>query len=171
MNSGVYKIANIVTNDFYIGSSVQLSVRRNQHFNQLSNNTHNNKHLQNSFNKHSSSNFIFEILSTCPIEYCLKLEQWFIDNLKPIYNQLPTAGNSLGYKHNQNSLKKLKSQNKEYCSKKLYQYNNQQLIKIWNSCNEYAKYYNVNRAAVYKALRKGHQCAGYTISIQPASLC
>ena len=170
MNSGVYKITNIVTNDFYVGSSIQLNVRKNQHFNQLANNIHNNKHLQNSFNKHLSSNFTFEILSICPPEYCLKLEQWFIDTLKPKFNQLIKAGNSLGYKHNQDSLEKLKIQDKKYCSKKLYQYHNQQLIKVWDSCNEYAKYYNINRAAVYKALRKGHQCAGYTISRQPASL-
>lgn len=170
MQSGIYKITNIITKDFYIGSSYNLILRKRTHFNQLSKNTHNNKYLQNSYNKYSKENFQFEIIAYCSKQYLLKLEQWFIDNLKPTFNDLKIAGNSLGYKHNQESLEKLKSQNKEYCSKKLYQYDNQQLIKVWNSCNEYAKYYSINRAAVYKALRKGHQCAGYTIARQPASL-
>ncbi len=170
MSSGIYKIINTITNDFYIGSSVQLNIRKKQHFSQLINNIHNNKYLQNSFNKYGLNNFIFEIISICPSEYCLKLEQWFIDTLNPKYNQLLKAGNSLGYKHNNQSLIKLKEQNKDYCSKILYQYDEEKLIQIWNSSSEYAKYYNINRVAVYKALRKGHKCAGYTISRQPATL-
>lgn len=168
MNSGVYKITNIVTNEFYIGSSVQLSVRKNKHFAQLSRNTHNNKHLQNSFNKHSSSNFSFEILSTCPPEYCLKLEQWFIDNLKPIYNQLLIAGNSLGYKHSKESLQKLKQQDKTHCSKKLYQYDtNNNFVKEWISCSEYARNFNISRVAVIKAVKRNHKCQGYIVSYIP----
>lgn len=48
---------------------------------------------------------------------------------------------------------------------KLYQYDkNNTLLKEWKSCSEYAKYYKINRAAVFKALRKNHKCAGFIIS-------
>lgn len=172
MNSGIYKITNIVTNDFYIGSSIKLNIRKNQHFKQLAKNIHNNKYIQNSFNKYKIESFKFEILITCPPEYCLKLEQWFIDNLKPKYNQLQNAGNSLGYKHTVNSLQKLKEQDKSHCSKKLYQYNiDNQFIKEWSSCSEFARFYNISRVSVVKAIKKSHKCRRYVVSYNPPTLC
>jgi len=38
MNGDIYKIANIVTGDFYIGSSVNINKRFNRHENMLKNN-------------------------------------------------------------------------------------------------------------------------------------
>lgn len=171
MNSGVYKITNVVTNDFYIGSSIQLSNRKKQHFIQLIKGIHNNKYLQNSFNKHEKLNFVFDIICTCPPEYCLKLEQWFIDNLKPTYNQLQKAGNSLGYKHTSESIQKLKTQDKSHCSKKLYQYDiNNNFLKDWDSCSEFARHYNISRIAVIKAVKKLHKCRGFIVSYNPPTL-
>jgi len=171
MNSGIYKITNIVTKDFYIGSSCKLSTRKRVHFSQLNKNTHNNKYLQNSFNKHKEESFVFEILAICPSEYLLKLEQWFIDNLKPQYNQLQKAGNSKGYKHTEESLIKLKKQDKTHCSKKLYQYNiDGSFVKEWKSCSEYARNFNISRIAVIKAVKKNHKCQGYIVSYTSPTL-
>lgn len=171
MNSGVYKITNTITNDFYIGSSIQLNIRKKQHFNQLIKNTHNNKHLQNSFNKYKESDFTFDILSICPPEYSLKLEQWFIDNLKPKYNQLQKAGNSLGYKHTSESIQKLKIQDKSHCSKKLYQYDiSNNFLKEWSSCSDFARFYNISRIAVIKAVKKLHKCREFIVSYNPPTL-
>lgn len=168
MNSGIYKIVNTVTNDFYIGSSTQLKIREKQHFNQLIKGIHNNKFLQNSFNKYKEANFVFEIISICPSEYCLKLEQWFIDNLKPTFNNLKIAGNSLGYKHTLSSLEKIKKINRIYCSKQIYQYDiNRNFIKIWKSCSEFARFYGISRVAVIKAIKKLHKCKGFIISYSP----
>lgn len=86
MNSGIYKIENLINGKIYIGSSVDLLGRKNAHFSQLNRNIHGNKKLQNSFNKYGKDNFNFKILVKCPPEYRLKLEQWFIDNLKPWFN-------------------------------------------------------------------------------------
>ena len=96
--SGVYKITNIITNDFYIGSAVKFKSRYYGHSTKLNCNNHANKYLQNSFNKYGKDNFKFEILAICPKEYCIKLEQWFLDNLKPTFNLSPTAGSLLGYR-------------------------------------------------------------------------
>ncbi len=171
MNSGIYKITNIITNDFYIGSSCKLKTRKRVHFNQLNNNTHNNKYFQNSFNKYSEKSFIFEILVICPPEYLFKLEQWFIDNLKPQYNQLQKAGNSLGYKHTSKSIQRLKKQDKSHCSKKLYQYTiDNQFVKEWNSCSEFARFYNVSKTAVIKAVKRNHKCQGFIVSYNSPTL-
>lgn len=52
-------------------------------------------HLQRSVNKYGFENFRFEILAICPKEYCVKLEQWFLDTLKPTYNIRKIAGCNL----------------------------------------------------------------------------
>lgn len=84
--SGVYKITNLINGKFYIGSSHTLYIRIKTHLRELKHNRHCNKHLQNAWKKYGKDNFKFEIISICPKEYRDKLEQWFIDNLKPEYN-------------------------------------------------------------------------------------
>ena len=101
--SGIYKITNRINNKFYIGSAFNLNQRYNRHKRELTLNIHSNKKLQNSVNKYEIKNFTFEILATCPKEYCIKLEQWFIDNLKPTLNNSPTAGNNFGCRYNRRS--------------------------------------------------------------------
>ena len=103
MKSGIYKITNSVNNKFYIGSAVYFPKRFSRHKSDLIKNIHSNKKLQNSVNKYGLDNFKFEVLATCPKEYCIKLEQWFIDNLKPKYNLSPTAGSNLGSRYKRRS--------------------------------------------------------------------
>lgn len=86
MTSGVYQIRNIVNNKIYIGSSNDLRIRFISHKSLLKNNRHFNIYLQNAYNKYGKDNFIFEIIAVCPVEYIIKLEQWFLDKLKPDYN-------------------------------------------------------------------------------------
>lgn len=49
------------------------------------------------------------------LEYCngkellLKREQDYLDNLKPEYNIVETAGSTLGYKHTEESLEKMRN--------------------------------------------------------------
>lgn len=95
--SGVYKITNKVNGKFYIGSATNFYHRFYTHLWGLNNNKHYNKYLQKSWNKYGESSFKFEALATCPQEYLLKLEQWFIDNLKPSYNLSKIAGSMKGH--------------------------------------------------------------------------
>lgn len=101
--SGIYKITNVINNKFYIGSAFNLNQRYNRHKRELILNIHSNKKLQNSANKYGVNNFKFEILATCPKEYCIKLEQYFINNFKPTLNNSPTAGNNFGCRYNRRS--------------------------------------------------------------------
>lgn len=86
MKSGVYKITNIINGKCYVGSSQNLKNRWRRHKRDLRVNSHHSSKLQRSFNKYGESSFKYEILSTCPIEYLIKLEQWFLDSIKPEYN-------------------------------------------------------------------------------------
>lgn len=99
--AGIYKIYNIITNDFYIGSAVNLRYRFSKHIKQLQEQKHFNPILQNSWNKHGKENFNFQIIEIIHDKQEILLrEQFYLDNLKPTYN---IAKNSsapmLGRKH------------------------------------------------------------------------
>lgn len=105
---GIYSITNTINGDRYIGSAVVIKKRRATHLHNLKNNKHNSIHLQRAFNLYKLPAFKFEILATCPKEYRVKLEQWFIDNLKPAYNILKVAYSSLGFKQSLETVEKLR---------------------------------------------------------------
>lgn len=96
LNSGVYIIS--YNNKNYVGSSSNLKKRIREHFSCLKKNTHPNKRLQNAYNKYGKIYFSYKIVATCPPEYLIKLEQWFIDNTKNTVNLNPFAYSSKGRK-------------------------------------------------------------------------
>lgn len=112
--SGIYKIENLINGKIYIGSCINLYTRYHNHISKLNRDIHPNKYLQNSYNKYGAENFNITILVRCPKEYCVKLEQWFIDNIKPQYNILKKAYSSLGYKHSVETLKKIREGRRKY---------------------------------------------------------
>lgn len=97
-NSGVYRLLNISTGKFYIGSSVNFKKRVLTHFRLLADNRHKNPRLQNAFNKYGREAFIFEIIEeVTDREKIISREQHFLDTLKPCdenigFNILPLAG-------------------------------------------------------------------------------
>jgi O6-methylguanine-DNA--protein-cysteine methyltransferase len=58
--------------------------------------------------KYGFSNFSLEILEYCTLDNLLEREQYYLDNLKPDYNIVEIAGSTLGYKHTEESLKKMR---------------------------------------------------------------
>ena len=63
MRTGViYKIECLTNNKFIVGSSLNFKSRRSNHLWQLENNKHNNKALQNCYNKYGYDNIKFELL-------------------------------------------------------------------------------------------------------------
>ncbi len=96
---GIYKITNIITEDFYIGSSVDLRSRINQHKSKLKNRSHPNNYLQNVYNKYGINNLSFEIVEHVDNKINLIFkEQFYIDTLNPRYNICKIAGSCLGRK-------------------------------------------------------------------------
>ena len=63
MNSGIYKIENLVNSKVYIGKSKDLKQRRYYHYNKLKNNRHPNQHLHNAYNTYGEDNFKWEIIN------------------------------------------------------------------------------------------------------------
>jgi hypothetical protein len=59
--------------------------------------------------KYGFSGFSLEILEYCDKEVLLEREQYYLDNLRPEYNIVKTAGSTLGYKHTEESLEKMRN--------------------------------------------------------------
>ena len=84
--SGVYKITNAVTGDFYIGSSKNVRQRWAHHkypstWKNCPNNT-----MYLDMQKYGLDNFDFQILAEVESEKLKETEQKFIETLKPTYN-------------------------------------------------------------------------------------
>jgi len=105
----IYIIINNVNNKIYIGSTVNVSLRKSGHFNKLKRNTHPNSHLQNSYNKYGEQAFNTYLLENVNDENeLLSREQSWLDELQPFdrsigYNIAPIAGTTLGTKHSEES--------------------------------------------------------------------
>lgn len=80
---GVYKITNKVTNQCYIGQSVNIERRFTEH---KTPKAWGNDSLHNDIKKYGVQNFDFEILEICKPSELLEKELYFIKKLKPHYN-------------------------------------------------------------------------------------
>ena len=111
--SGIYKITNTINDRFYIGSSVNIHKRLNEHKRMLRKNIHDNDFLQKSWNKHGEDHFKFEIIELIIDKSTLIIrEQFYLDLINPFnenttYNICKIAGNMLGFKHSEETKKLL----------------------------------------------------------------
>jgi group I intron endonuclease len=147
MNSGIYQIKNIINGKVYIGSSIDLKRRENEHFNFLRKNKHYNRYLQRAWNKYGEENFKFEVLEYVKDNNDLiNKEQFWIDIIDASnqligYNLSPTAGSLLGYKKTEEM--KLVSRTTQD-SKYVIQYDVRgNFIKEWIAINEIARTLNI----------------------------
>ena len=77
-NSGIYKIVNLITGKYYVGSTKSFETRKTCHFSRLRNNNHTNKHLQNAYNKYGADNFKFEIVEYVEDQYIKTLNSTYL---------------------------------------------------------------------------------------------
>ena len=107
--AGISRWTNLKNGNFYVGSAVDLSKRLYLYYNsyQL---TKVNMVINKALNKHKHSNFTLEILEYCEKENVITREQYYLDLFaeSPKYNILPIAGSSLGYKHSEETLIKMR---------------------------------------------------------------
>lgn len=76
---GIYFIISLVDNKRYVGRSVDIHRRLNEHKRELNKNIHDNKHLQNAWSKYGASNFIFVPFLFCDAETAIVEEQKQLD--------------------------------------------------------------------------------------------
>ena len=97
--SGIYKITNVVTGEFYIGSSKNIKQRWYSHRNPAFHRQHPNLRLYQDMDKYGLDKFSFEILEeTIDLH---EREQYWFDKLKPTYNckdAIPNAHKRKAYR-------------------------------------------------------------------------
>lgn len=89
---GIYAIVNLVHGGVYIGSSVQVYKRYDDHVTELKKGVHCNKKLQAAWNKYGEDNFVLGLIEEVPDkEKLLEIEQYWIDR-GGYYNIAKIAG-------------------------------------------------------------------------------
>ena len=104
--SGVYKITNNITGDFYIGSSKDIKKRWTNHKSPSTHKQHPNVKLYKAMAEFGSDNFKFEVLEeTIDLR---EREQYWIEQLKPSYNNSWAKG--LDIERRKKTLKRYKKE-------------------------------------------------------------
>jgi group I intron endonuclease len=106
--SAIYKIQSIKKPErIYIGSAVLFAQRKRQHLHLLRKGNHHSRKLQNHYNKYGEADLVFKIITGCPKEQLIAMEQFYIDALNPWFNATPIAGSTLGLKMSEESRKRI----------------------------------------------------------------
>lgn len=106
--SCIYKISSIQKPmRIYIGSAVNYRKRKRSHLSDLRRGVHNNRKLQNHFNKYGEHDLQFDIITSCNEKELIQQEQFFIDIYKPYFNIRPFANSGLGLKMSKEAKSKL----------------------------------------------------------------
>jgi len=108
--AGIYLFINNITNDLYVGSSINLTKRMVSYYYNVNSDKYTKIVVIKAIKKYGAENFSLGILEFCEKDpnICIDLEQKWMDFYKPRYNVLTTAGNSFGYKHSIETINKLK---------------------------------------------------------------
>jgi group I intron endonuclease len=112
MKSGIYEIVNRLNGKKYVGSSHDVEKRILTHKSKLRCNTHVNKHLQNSYNKHGVDNFDFNIIEICPIDDLTDRETHHLSLVKESYNIREVVDSNLGLKMSEETKRKISEANR-----------------------------------------------------------
>ena len=94
--TGVYKITNTVTNDFYIGSSRNVKSRWIQHKCPSTWKRFPNRPMYLAMQKYGVGKFYFEVLAEVEPDRLKEVEQKFIEKFKPTYNDRNANGFDFG---------------------------------------------------------------------------
>ena len=90
--TGIYKITNTITGDFYIGSSKDVKRRWNEHKNPSRWNEHPNNPLYQDMRKFGTDKFELQVLAEVEPKRLKEVEQQYIEKLKPTYNDRNANG-------------------------------------------------------------------------------
>lgn len=165
--SGIYCIVNTGNQKKYVGSSKNIYQRLQKHRAYLRKNMHENKKLQNSWNKHGENTFQYYVLEFCPEEQLIEHEQFYIDTIKPWYNITLDVQR---LKMSEESKAKMSKSRKEgfkrgtvviYQEKPIYQYTLEgNYIQSFKSIKEAAEKTGVTRSSINRFLEGKYKKGG-----------
>ena len=139
--SGIYRITNTITGDFYIGSSKDVKRRWAIHKCQSTWNECPNNPMYNDMKLYGTDKFAFEILEIVEENKLKEIEQQFIETLKPTYNSCNAKGLNIERrkKTHKKAQNKYEKSDKRKKAKKEYQKEYQKSDKFKEYQKEYYK--------------------------------
>ena len=106
--SGIYSITNNESGNVYIGSSVNVNKRTQEHFRLLRKGEHPNSHLQRAWNKYGEQAFVTRTMfSGVPRRILRKLERASVVVAAPEYNIAAVGSIMTGRKHSEETKRKI----------------------------------------------------------------
>ena len=112
--SGIYRITNTVTGDFYIGSSKNVRQRLAVHKCQSTWKKCPNNPMYLDMKQYGVDKFVFEILAEVEIDKLKETEQEFIEKMHPTYNDRNANGWDIERYKEYQKTKKYQEYQKEY---------------------------------------------------------
>ena len=104
----IYKISSDIDDRVYIGSTIRLDRRWNEHRRDLSNDNHQNIHLQRFVNKYGLNCLMFDIIEEVDDNCVLIREQFYLDNTDNKFNiAIDSSAPMTGKHHTKESLEKI----------------------------------------------------------------
>lgn len=109
---GIYCIENKLNNKKYIGQSIDINKRLNDHIRELKNTKHHNKHLQRSWDTYGANSFLFTVVQEASREELNNLEIYYIkefktNDIKYGYNMNDGGGNTGPSFHSEETKQKI----------------------------------------------------------------
>ena len=123
--SGIYKITNTITGDFYIGSSKDVKRRWAEHKRQSKWNEQPNNQLYQDMQEYGKDKFVFEVLAEVEEGSLKETEQYFIETLKPAYNNYNANGLNIERRKKSHKEAQKEYQKSDKGKKSHNKYNNQ----------------------------------------------
>ena len=107
--SGIYLWQNKITDEYYIGSAINLNKRMSEYYRQsyITHPSRGKSIICYALVKYNYNNFSLSILEYCNKDKLIEREQYYLDLLNPPYNILKYAYSSEGYKHTLEAIKKI----------------------------------------------------------------
>jgi group I intron endonuclease len=82
VNTGIYRIYNLLNGKSYVGRSKNCMVRFRNHRSDFKRGIHHSAHLQRSWNKYGQDSFKFEVIESCSKEMLAEREVYWVRLLK-----------------------------------------------------------------------------------------
>jgi hypothetical protein len=165
--SGIYCLVNTDNQKKYVGSSKNIYQRLQKHRAYLRKNIHENKKLQNSWNKHGEGSFQYYILEFCSEEQLLEREQFYIDTLKPWYNLVLEVKRLTFSKESRDKMSKSRIEGfkkgtvKAYQEKTIHQYTlNGEYIQSFDSIKEASEKCKISCSSIHRFLSGEYKKGG-----------
>ena len=125
---GIYKMFNVVTGNFYIGSSKNISMRIGSHRMNLKKGYKDNIRVARDLVDHGIDSFKFELIEYCDFSITHEREQYYYELLKPYYNIWPTVYSASGRSYTDEQLKSFQGRSHIIKDKKSF---SEKLKKVW----------------------------------------